>query len=256
MQLRLDTTAREIQADRRKLIVTRADDGEEAISYDALVVGTGAVPVRPPIEGLTGPDALGSTDGVHLLHSMCDTFELMRTLEKGPRSAVIVGAGYIGLEMAEGLSARGIRVTQLEQLPEVLPTVDTDLGTLVHRELETHGVEIHCTTAMKAVARAQASSEGRLRVDAIGAEGPETHFADVVLVVVGVRPDTELASSAGASVGPKGAIAVDRSMRTNLPKVFAAGDCVVTYHRLLPCRRLPTFVGGLIATLAQAASKA
>jgi NADPH-dependent 2,4-dienoyl-CoA reductase/sulfur reductase-like enzyme len=239
MQLRLETLAREVQVDRHKLIVTRADGGEEAISYDALVVGTGAVSVRPPIEGLTGPGALGSADGVHLLHSMGDTFQLMRTLERGPRSAIIVGAGYIGLEMAEGLTARGIRVTQLEQLPEVLPTVDSDLGALVHRELETHDVEVRCKTAVKAVARAQAGSEGRLRVDAVGEEGPETHFADVVLVVVGVRPDTELAASAGAAVGPKGAIAVARSMRTNLPDVFAAGDCVVTYHRLLGETYLP-----------------
>jgi NADPH-dependent 2,4-dienoyl-CoA reductase/sulfur reductase-like enzyme len=239
MQLRLETLAREIQVDRRRLIVTGADGREDTLSYDALVVGTGAVSVRPPIEGLTGPNALGSDDGVHLLHSMGDTFELMRTLEAGPRSAIIVGAGYIGLEMAEGLTARGIRVTQLEQLPEVLPTVDPALGALVHRELEAHCVEVRCRTSVSAIARALGAAEGRLRVDATGEEGPETYFADVVLVVVGVRPDTALATSAGATLGPKGAIAVDRSMRTNMPDVFAAGDCVVTYHRLLGETYLP-----------------
>ncbi len=114
------------------------DGVEDLIAYDQLVIGTGAVPVRPPIAGL---DTLGPGDGVHLLHSMGDTFALMRTLEEtAPASAVIVGAGYIGLEMADALTARGLAVTQIEQLPEVLPTVDPQLGALVHAELAARGV--------------------------------------------------------------------------------------------------------------------
>ena len=125
MRLRLDTTARRIDVPGRKLLVTSADGGEELLGYDKLIVGTGAVPVRPPIGGLAGPGALGPADGVHLLHSMGDTFAVMRTLEQAaPASAVIVGAGYIGLEMADALTVRGLQVTQMEQLPEVLPTVD------------------------------------------------------------------------------------------------------------------------------------
>jgi NADPH-dependent 2,4-dienoyl-CoA reductase/sulfur reductase-like enzyme len=239
MTLRLDTLARNIQSEDHKLVVVGADGTEELISYDALVVGTGAISIRPPIEGLGGPDPLGPTDGVHLLHTMGDTFELMRTLESDARSAVIIGAGYIGLEMAEGLIGRGIAVSQLEQLPEVLPTVDPALGSLIHRELEAHGVEVLCNTAVKAIARTAGVAEGRLRVDAVGEDGPAIRFADVVLVVVGVRPDTELAASSGASLGAKGAIAVDRSMRTNLPDVFAAGDCAITHHRLLGETYLP-----------------
>ena len=91
------------------------------------------MPVRPPIGGL---DTLGPDDGVHLLHSMGDTFAVMRTLEdKTPATAVIVGAGYIGLEMADALTTRGLHVIQMEQLPEVLPTVDPPLGALVHGQL-------------------------------------------------------------------------------------------------------------------------
>ena len=109
MRLRLDTTARRIDVPGRKLLVTSADGGEEVLGYDKLVVGTGAVPVRPPIGGLAGPGALGPDDGVHLLHSMGDTFAVMATLEQAaPASAVIVGAGYIGLEMADALTVRGL----------------------------------------------------------------------------------------------------------------------------------------------------
>ena len=109
MRLRLDTTARRIDVPGRKLLVTSADGGEELLGYDKLIVGTGAVPVRPPIGGLAGPGALGPDDGVHLLHSMGDTFAVMATLEQAaPASAVIVGAGYIGLEMADALTVRGL----------------------------------------------------------------------------------------------------------------------------------------------------
>ena len=118
--MRLDTTARRIDVTGRKLLVTAPGGAEELISYDQLIIGTGAVPVRPPITGLTGPSALGTADRVHLLHSMGDTLALMQTLEQAsPGRAVIVGAGYIGLEMADALTTRGLAVTQMEQLPEV-----------------------------------------------------------------------------------------------------------------------------------------
>ena len=95
MRLRLDTTARRIDVQGHKLLVTDPSGHEELIAYDSLVTGTGAVPVRPAIRGLTGPEALGPQDGVHLLHSMGDTFAVMRTLEEtNPSSVVIVGADY------------------------------------------------------------------------------------------------------------------------------------------------------------------
>ncbi len=98
MNLKLDTTATAIDADAHKVLATFADGTEHLLAFDAVVVGTGAVSVRPQIDGLIGPEALGPDDGVHLLHSMGDTFELMSTLEKSrPTSAVIVVAGYIGL---------------------------------------------------------------------------------------------------------------------------------------------------------------
>jgi NADPH-dependent 2,4-dienoyl-CoA reductase/sulfur reductase-like enzyme len=238
MTLRLDTVARRIDVQARKLLVTTSDGTEDLISYDELTVGTGAVSVRPPIGGLAG---LGAADGVHLLRSMGDTFSLMSTLQDtGPASAVIVGAGYIGLEMAEALTARGLRVTQMEQLPEVLPTVDQALGALVHAELAGHGVEVLTGTTVRQISTAPPGEAGRLRVEATGTDGRAlTRVADLVLVVTGVRPDTELAASAGAQLGAGKAIAVDRGMHTNLPHVLAAGDCVITHHRLLGETYLP-----------------
>jgi len=239
MRLRLEATARKIDVVGHTLHLSGPDGtAEDAVPYDRLVIGTGAVPVRPPIAGL---DGLGPADGVHLLHSMDDTFAIMDTLERAsPTSAVIVGAGYIGLEMAEALSARGLAVTQIEQLPEVLPTVDPELGALVRAQLEAHGVTVRSGTAVRRISTAEPGAPGRLRVEAASGDGTASVVhADLVLVVTGVRPETALAVSAGASRGARGAIAVDRSMRTGLPDVYAAGDCVITYHRLLVETYLP-----------------
>ncbi|MFC9915802.1 FAD-dependent oxidoreductase [Streptomyces sp. NPDC127197] len=239
MQVHTDTLATGIDVAAKRLAVRDADGRADELPYDALIVGTGAVSVRPPIDGLTGPEALGPDDGVHLLHSMGDAFEVMRTLtERRPKSAVVIGAGYIGLEMAEALTTRGLHVTQIEALPEVLPTVDSELGALIHAELTAHGVDVLTGTTVSAVTRERTGD--LLRVQATGPDGRTfTRSADLVLVVVGVRPDTTLAATAGARLGMKGAIEVDEYMRTSLPDVYAAGDCVETHHRLLGKTWLP-----------------
>ncbi|GAA3803619.1 FAD-dependent oxidoreductase [Streptomyces chiangmaiensis] len=239
MQVRTDSLATGIDVTGKRLTVRDADGRNEELPYDALIVGTGAVSARPPIEGLTGPDALGPKDGVHLLHSMGDTFAVMDTLAtRHPKSAVVIGAGYIGLEMAEALTTRGLAVTQIEALPEVLPTVDAELGALVRAELTAHGVEVITGTQVSAVTRDPSSDT--LHVRATGPGGRTfTCDVDLVLVVVGVRPDTALAASAGARLGVNGAIDVDEYMRTSLPDVYAAGDCAVTHHRLLGKTWLP-----------------
>ncbi len=241
MALRLDTTAQRIDVPGRKLQVTGRGGADELIAYDKLIIGTGAVPVQPPIAGLTGPGALGPDDGVHVLHTMGDTFAVMRTLEETSAApAVIIGAGYVGLEMADALIARGLAVTQIEQLPEVLATVDAQLGALVHAELAAQGVEVLTRTTARQISKASITSPSRLRVQAETASGDAVEqMADMVLVVTGVRPDTELAAAAGARLGVRGAIQVDPAMQTGLPDVLAAGDCVVTHHRLLGQTYLP-----------------
>lgn len=200
-------------------------NGSAVYGYDKLIIGTGALPAVPPLEGL---DELGWTDGVHVLHSMGDMFDVLNSLQhRQARTAVIVGAGYIGLEMAEALTNRGLHVTLLEQLDQVMPTVDPDLAVHLERHLVERGVTVEHGTTVKAVHKH--NDGNRLVVDAESG----SHLTDLVLIVTGVRPDTTLAATAGAELGNRGAIVVDRQMRTTLPDIYAAGDCVHTWHRLL-----------------------
>jgi NADPH-dependent 2,4-dienoyl-CoA reductase/sulfur reductase-like enzyme len=141
--------------------------------------------------------------------------------------------------MAEALAARGMAVTQIEQLSEVLPTVDPELGALVHSELAAHSVEVMTGATVKRISKADPGQPGRLTVDASADANSRTIATDMVLVSTGVRPDTVLAESSGAALGFRNAIAVDRGMHTNLADVLAAGDCVITHHRLLSETYLP-----------------
>jgi NADPH-dependent 2,4-dienoyl-CoA reductase/sulfur reductase-like enzyme len=138
---------------------------------------------------------------------------------------LIVGAGYIGLDMAEALTTRGLHVTLIEQLDQVMPTIDADLAQPLADHLREHRVTVHHGTAVHAITAAH----GSLCVDIDSG----SHRGDIALVVTGVQPDTDLAATAGATLGARGTVAVDRRMRTNLPDIYAAGDCVHTYHRLL-----------------------
>jgi NADPH-dependent 2,4-dienoyl-CoA reductase/sulfur reductase-like enzyme len=209
LELLLDHTAQAMDPAARQVTVTDPAGVDYQLSYDRLVIGTGAVPVRPPIDGLDLP-------GVHVLHTMGDTFRLHQALTGNGRSAIIVGGGYIGLEMAEAFSVRGLSVTLVEQAPTVMPTVDQELGELLGHELGRHGVQVINDVTVKAIHQ----EAGGLTV---AGEPDFTATADLVLVVVGVRPDTDLAVAAGVETGVRGALRVDRRMRTNLPDVLAAG---------------------------------
>ena len=199
MQLRLDTTARKIDVAGRTLHLTGPDGAEDAMPYDQLVIGTGAVPVRPPIAGLDalGPGRRRAPAALHGRHLRAHAHPGARP---APAARSSSAPGYVGLEMAEALTARGLAVTQLEQLPEVLPTVDAELGALVHAELDGHGVNV----AHRHRRQEHRPRRPRRTGTAAGRRGtpsgePLTVHADLVLVVVGVRPDTDLAVSAGAA---------------------------------------------------------
>jgi NADPH-dependent 2,4-dienoyl-CoA reductase/sulfur reductase-like enzyme len=233
LTLQLDTRATRIDVTGKRLAVTGPDGTGELLAYDELVVGTGARPALPGIAGLGGADGLGPADGVHLLHTMGDTHALMAGLTGRPvRSALVVGAGYIGVEMAEALVARGVATTVAHRPAEVLATVDADLGALVRAEMEAHGVEVLTGATVTGLAR---TDDGRITASGDRLE----RTVDLVVVVAGVRPDVQLLVDAGAATGAGGAVVVDDTMATGLPHVWAAGDCVVTHHRLMGTTYLP-----------------
>jgi len=164
---------------------------------------------------------------------MDDSFRVHEHLTSGRvREAAIVGSGYIGLEMADALTHRGVHVTLFGRAETVLPTVDRTLGLAVADELRRHGVDVHVGVAVDAIER----DGDRL---AVRAENGEGVVADLVVVATGVRPNSDLAAAAGVETGVNGAIRVDRRMATNVPDIYAAGDCVETWHRIL---QSPTYL--------------
>jgi NADPH-dependent 2,4-dienoyl-CoA reductase/sulfur reductase-like enzyme len=214
IEMLLDTRIETIDA-----AACRVTSGHGEYAYDKLVIGTGATSIRPPIDGLDLP-------GVFMLRWMDDMFAFERHLEaRQPRRVTIVGAGYIGLEMAEGLTHRGVEVTVIELAPSVMTTIDPDLGKLVGEELVRHDVRV---ITGQSIARIAAEGDG-LRLTG---PGDFVAQADMVLVAAGAEPDTALAMAAGVETGFRGALKVNRRMETNLPHVYAAGDCVETFHRI------------------------
>ncbi|MCG6926318.1 MAG: FAD-dependent oxidoreductase [Acidobacteria bacterium] len=218
IDLRLRHRASGVDSGRRVVTVQDLEVGTTVeVDYDALVLATGATPVQPPIPGL-------DKRGVFVLRQLTDGQALKQHLaEARPARAVIVGAGYIGMEMAESLRSRGLAVTVVERMDQVTPGFDPVIAALVTDALGRHGVSVETGVAVQAVE--EAGGDGlTVRTDR------GCLPTDVVLVAVGVRPRVELARSAGVALGETGAIAVDDGMRTNVPGVFAAGDCAEARH--------------------------
>ena len=222
IDLRLRTRVTGIDPAARQVHLAAGPGGTppESLDYDALVVASGADPVRPPVPGLDEPH-------VFTIRSLDEAIELRRLLDSGTaRHAVVVGAGYIGLETAEALVRAGLDVDLVEALPRVLSTVDEPVAALVQAELERH-VRLRLAARLEAV---DASSEpGRLIAVVDGTEIP----TDLVVIAVGVRPATGLLTEAGAEHLPDGSVVVDAGMRTSLPDVYAAGDAVALPHLVL-----------------------
>ena len=219
----MNTWATAIDAANHTVTAMRGGD-QLTFTYDKLMVGTGAVPKELPIAG--------EGAGIHVLHTMGDFFDIEAQLvQHQPKRAAIVGAGYVGIEMAEALTRRDVSVTLIQRGSEVLSTVEPDLGASVHDALSNNGVTV---LTDETITEIQATEAGYQLV------GSTTDDAfDFVLVVVGVRPNSELLINAGATVTNQNAVVVDDHMRTNLPDVYAAGDLVQTKHRLLGETYLP-----------------
>lgn len=207
-----------IDTDRHTVAVDAAE-GSKEMSYDRVVIATGAVPVRPSIVGL-------ESSRVFFLHSMADTFRLQDYLATTrPVSAVIVGTGYIGVEMADALTRRGLRVAMVGRSQSVLSTVDPPFGVLIQEELAKYHVETTNSVSVEAI---HETDNGLLVTDTAGT----ALTGDIVLIAAGVRPSIELAATAGVCVGRQRAIVVDDHMQTDVRDIYAAGACVETWHRV------------------------
>jgi len=199
--------------------------------YDKLVLSPGAAPIRPPLPGIdlpgifsvrTVPDARNMREWLDrdaADRSGMHSYTGFQTVTK-PKRAVVVGGGFIGLEMVENLVHRGLDVTLLEKLNQVMPPLDPEMARLVERYMVKHGVRLELNDG---VAGFQQSADGSLEV--LTGSG-KRHPADIVILAIGVRPEIALAKMAGIEIGERGGIRVDEHMRTSNPDIFAVGDAV------------------------------
>lgn len=219
VRLLLNHTATMINPAKRMVEVIEKGGLKQTLSYDRLVIATGAVPVHPEIAGLDLP-------GVYLLHTMQDSFQVHQHIaERDPQTVVIIGAGYIGMEMADAFRHRNLQVTLIARSGVMRRTVDASPARIIEEELYRHDVKVIHRVEVEGIVR----DGSHLAV--VGSNDFRAS-ADLVLIAAGVRPSSVLAESAGIHTGLHGAIRVTREMETNNPDIFAAGDCVETWHHI------------------------
>jgi NADPH-dependent 2,4-dienoyl-CoA reductase/sulfur reductase-like enzyme len=214
-----------IDLDRREVVARDLDGGGELREcFDQLMIGTGATPIRPDWPGV-------DARGVHGVQTLDDGEDVHDTLDRNTggdaKRAVVVGGGYIGVELAESMVRRGLSVTLLERAAQPMPTLDPDMGALVHKAMEGLGIDVRSGVTVEGI---EVGADGWVRAAVTdGEEFP----ADIVVLGLGTRPNSTLASEAGLPVGWTGGILTDRRMR--VPKhdgIWAGGDCVETVHRV------------------------
>lgn len=206
--LSIDRAARTVQM---RDLLTGRDYSE---SYDALVLSPGAAPLRPPLPGI-------DLEGIFVLRTIPDSREIRAWIaEKNAHSAVVVGAGFIGLEMAENLAHRGLEVTVVEMLDQVMPPLDPEMASTVAEHLQKNGVKLALGDAVAAFER---TASGQL---AVVTQSGHRLVGDLVVLGIGVKPETALARGAGLEIGNRGGIRVDEQLRTSDPNIWAMGDAV------------------------------
>jgi NADPH-dependent 2,4-dienoyl-CoA reductase/sulfur reductase-like enzyme len=218
IEARVRHEVEEIDLAQRRVRVKRLEDGAVLWeSFDLLVIATGAIPIRP---NLPGSDARG----VYGLAVLEDGIRVRRAVEQvQPARAVVVGGGYIGLEMAEALVMRGLDVSLVERASAVMNTLDTDMGDLVSRALRDVGVTLYLEESVEGFETNGGRVTG-VRTDR------RTLPADIVILGIGTRPNTALARDAAIPLGQTGAIKVNARMQTEVEGVWAAGDCAEAFH--------------------------
>lgn len=185
--------------------------------YDRLVLAPGARPIVPPLPGVDSPE-------LFTLRTVEDTLRIRRHVDaQHPRSATVIGGGFIGLEMAENLAQRGLSVTIVEKLEQLMSPLDADMASFVHAKFRKQGVQLALGSAVTGFERVQDGILTHL-------EAGEPLRSDMVVLAIGVSPDSTLAREAGLELGVRGSIAVDEHMRTSAPDVYAVGDAVQIRH--------------------------
>ncbi len=208
---------------------TATGQEDVVLPYHALVLAPGATIIRPPVPGLDLPQ-------VHTLRTVPDADGLRAVVGAGARRAVVLGAGFIGIETAEALRIRGLEVDLVDLAPHVLPPLDRELAQLLDDELRANGVRTHVGVAAESITTSPAQVDGehhglddRATAEVHLSDGSVLE-GDVVVLSVGVRPDSRLAADAGLELGPQGAIVVDSEQRTSDPHIWAVGDAAAVRH--------------------------
>jgi NADPH-dependent 2,4-dienoyl-CoA reductase/sulfur reductase-like enzyme len=218
IDVRLEHEAVEIEPGRRRVFALASGSRPVEFPYDALIVATGAAPE------VTLPGS--QLDGVFTVNDLAAAVRLREWIaSEKPQQAVIVGSGYIGLEMAEAMRTRGLAVTLLERSPKLAPGFSEAVEATLREHLASHGISLATATEVVEIV---GSASGHVRE--VVASGGRNFSAQVVILATGVIPRTDLARAAGLQIGPTGAIAVDERMQTNFAGIFAAGDCAETRH--------------------------
>ena len=200
-------------AGRTVAVRERATGRDYHEAYDVLVLSTGAAPVIPPVPGAGLP-------AVRVLRTVPDVDALRELVDGGARRAVIVGAGFIGLEAAEALRHRGLAVTLVELAGQVMPALDPEMARSIELELRRAGIEVRLGTSVTALREAGGGTV------AAGLSDGSQVLANLVLLAAGVRPETSLAAAAGLALGARGALLVDEHLRTSVPSIYGVGDAI------------------------------
>ncbi len=214
--------ALEIFPAKKTILVKNLESGDEfEVKYDKLVIATGARAVRPNVKGI-------DLKGIFTIRLLEDGIAIKNFVrENSPKKALIVGAGYIGMEMAEALVSLGLDVVMVEQMPNILGTMDDEINEVVETELQKNGVRLLKSTSVKEFI----GSDGFVKKAVLN--NGEILDTQIVVIGAGIKPNSEIASRAGIELGRTGAIAVNQKMETNTPSIYSAGDCAEAFHLVL-----------------------
>ncbi len=203
-----------------KIIIESLETGEVyEDTYDKLLIATGASPIVPPLQGV-------SLKNIFTLKSLDDALLIKAAAEKEKvRKVLIVGGGYIGVEMAEAMKTMGKEVAIVEASSRVMGTFDKEITDLIEKELKAQGVELHLDERVE-------EFRGEGYVNAIETSKGQ-YQADLVILAVGVVPNTNFIEGCGINLGAKKAVLVDENLRTNIENIYAAGDCALNYHKVI-----------------------